>query len=133
MNVVLVHAGDVIEDAFLFRVHASQAVLDDDRELVGESRIVGDTVRNRARGEMTVTVLVLQAFARERRTSRRATDPMLLPLLPDISWLGLAGQRFGSPACRPVGSFRQNLGQSMIDQPDSNRQSTNAAAGGRLF
>ena len=38
LRVVLVHHGDVVEDAFLLRVHAPQAVLHDDGELVGEAR-----------------------------------------------------------------------------------------------
>ncbi len=59
MHVVLVHAGDVIKDVFLLGEHAPQPVLDDDRELVGVGRIVGDAVRHGGRGNQAVAVLVL--------------------------------------------------------------------------
>ena len=67
MRVVLVHAGDVIENIFLLTDHASQTILHDDGQLISIGRIVGTTVRHRRRSDQAVTVLVLQALARKRR------------------------------------------------------------------
>src|SRR5262249_7917397 len=68
MRVVLVHYGEVIIDVFLLPVHAAQAVLDDDRDLVREGRIVRHAVRNGRGNEQAVAVFVLQPFAVERRS-----------------------------------------------------------------
>ena len=53
----------------LLDVHPPQAVVDDHGELVGVGRIVGDAVRHRGGHQLAVAVLVLQAFARERRAA----------------------------------------------------------------
>ncbi len=55
-------------------VHALQAVVDDDGELVGVGRIVGTAVRHRGRDELAVAVLVLQALARERGAARGGAE-----------------------------------------------------------
>src|SRR5258705_1444509 len=44
MLVVFVHHRDVIEHVLLLRDHPMQAVLDDDRELIGKGRIVRDAI-----------------------------------------------------------------------------------------
>ena len=66
--------GQVIEDRFLFDIHPLDAILNNDGDLVGEGRIVGQQVRDRQREHVAVTVLVLQTFARERGASGRAAD-----------------------------------------------------------
>jgi hypothetical protein len=74
MLVVLVHHGDVVEDVLLLLVHAAHAVLHDDRDFVREGRVVADAVRNQAGEDQRVAVLVLQAFAVQRRAAGRAAD-----------------------------------------------------------
>src|ERR1700733_14018212 len=66
LQVVLVHQRDVIENALLLHVHAAHAVVDDDGQLVGERRVIGHAVGNRARDQLAVAVLVLQPLAGER-------------------------------------------------------------------
>ena len=63
MFVVLVHQGDVEEDVFLLAHHPPQSFLEDDGDLVGKRRIVGDAVRDHRRHQMRVAVRVLQPFA----------------------------------------------------------------------
>ena len=46
MFVVFIAQSDVIINIFLFLVHASNAVLDDDGNFVSISRIIGDTIGN---------------------------------------------------------------------------------------
>src|SRR5208282_1960490 len=62
----LVHNGDVVEDAFTILVHAPDAVLNDDRNFIGKSRIVGAKIRHRQCEDVTVAVLVLESFAIQR-------------------------------------------------------------------
>lgn len=59
LNIVLVHRRDVVEDVFLLPIHPAQAVLDDDGELVGIGRVVGDTVRDGRGDHHAVAVLML--------------------------------------------------------------------------
>ena len=70
-RVLLVHHREVVEDAFLLDVHPSDAVLDDDGNLVGERRVVGHAVGIGEREQLAVAVLVLKPFARQRRASGR--------------------------------------------------------------
>src|SRR5574343_1742510 len=72
--VVLVHHGDVIENVFLLLVHPAHAVLDDDRDFVLEGRVVGDAVGDQVGQDQAVAVLVLQAFAVQRRPAGGAAD-----------------------------------------------------------
>src|SRR5690606_25059764 len=74
VRVVLVQAGDVIEDVLLVGIHATQAILHDDGQLVRERRIVRATIGHDREHQVTVTVLMLQALARERRASGGAAD-----------------------------------------------------------
>src|SRR5690606_21263901 len=74
VHVVLVHAGDVIEDVLLLGEHPPHAVLDDHGELVRVAGVVSMAVRHRRRDELTVAVLVLKPLARERRPPGRAAD-----------------------------------------------------------
>ena len=67
MLIVLVHHRQVVEDAFLIDVHPADAVLNDDRNLVRERRVVADAVGIGEREQLAVAVLVLQPFAGERR------------------------------------------------------------------
>ena len=69
LHVVLVHAGDVIENTLLLGKHAPQAVVDDDRQFVCIRRIVGDAVGDRRRNDLAVTVLMLQALAGQGRAA----------------------------------------------------------------
>ena len=59
--VVLVLRRQIIEDVFLLLEHASQSVLDDDGDLIGEGRIVGDAVRHGAGDDVAVAVLMTAA------------------------------------------------------------------------
>ena len=59
----LVGDGEVIEDRLLVDVHPLDAILENDGNLVGKRRIVGEDIRYRQRNHVAVTVLVLQALA----------------------------------------------------------------------
>ena len=74
MGVVLVHHGDVIEHVFLFLIHPPQAVLDDDRNFVGEGRVIGHAVRNGRRQNVAVAVFMLQAFTVQRGAAGGAAE-----------------------------------------------------------
>ena len=74
VGIIFVEQGDVVEDVFLVREHAAQAVLDDHRDFVGEGRIVGNAVRDGRGQDVAVAVLVLQAFAIQRGASRSAAE-----------------------------------------------------------
>ena len=58
-RVLLVADSQIIEHALAQFIHAANAVLHDDGQFVGVSRIVGDDVGNRRRREMAVAVLML--------------------------------------------------------------------------
>src|SRR6185312_6544248 len=60
LRVVLVHAGDVVEDALLLHEHPPQAVVYDHRELISVGRIVCHAIRHGRRDKLAVTVLMLQ-------------------------------------------------------------------------
>ena len=62
VGIVFIHGGNVIENRFLFLVHAAQAVLDNNRQFIGIGRIVADAIGNGAGKDMAVAVLVLQTF-----------------------------------------------------------------------
>src|SRR5438445_798246 len=72
--VVLVHHRQVVVDVLLLLDHPAQTVLHDDRELVLERGIVSDAVRDGARHDVAVTVLVLQPFAVQRRAAGSGRD-----------------------------------------------------------
>ena len=72
--VPIVADGDVIEHILLPFEHAPGTVPDNSRELVAEARIVGTAIRHGRGGEMRRTVLVLQAFARQRGAPGGAAD-----------------------------------------------------------
>ena len=57
-----------------FDVHPTDAVLDDDGEFERERRVVGETVRHRQREHVAVAVLVLEAFAGQRRAAGGAAE-----------------------------------------------------------
>ena len=68
--VVFVVDGDVIENVLavlrsLFGIHPLHAVFYNGRELVGKGRVVGLTGRHSAGEDVAVSVLMLEAFARE--------------------------------------------------------------------
>ena len=65
LRIVLVHQGNVVEDALPLGEHAPQPVLDDHRQLVGVAGIVGDAVGDGGGQHMAVAVLMLQALAVE--------------------------------------------------------------------
>ena len=73
-RVGLVLDRQVVEHALAVDVHAAHAVLDDDGQLVGVGRVVGEQVGHRAREQVALAVLVLQPLAREGRPPRRAAD-----------------------------------------------------------
>src|SRR5215216_2233473 len=72
--VVLVHHGQVVEDVLLVGVHPPQAVLDDDGQLVGEGRVVGDAVGDHRGHDVAVAVLVLEALAVQGGAAGGAAD-----------------------------------------------------------
>ena len=72
--VLLVHHGDVVEDALAVLVHPPDAVLDDHRDLERERRVVRDQVRHGQREQVAVAVLVLQPFTRQRRPAGGAAE-----------------------------------------------------------
>ena len=55
-------------------IHSSNAVLNNDREFVGEGWIICDQIGNRCGKQMTVTVLMLEAFSIQGSSSRRASQ-----------------------------------------------------------
>src|SRR5882762_9379388 len=73
-GVRLVHQRDVVKNVFAVFVHAANAVLNDDGDLVGEGGIVSEQIGNRQGEDVTVAVLVLQAFAGKRGASGGATE-----------------------------------------------------------
>ena len=70
----LVLHGQVVENILLVLVHAADAVADDDGDLIGEGRIVGQQVGHGVGQQVAVAVAVLQAFAAERGAAGRGTD-----------------------------------------------------------
>ena len=74
MTYCSVHYRQVIEDALALGEHSLNAVLNDDRQLVGVGRIVGEHIRDRIGIQLRVAVLMLQAFAVEGGAARRAAD-----------------------------------------------------------
>ena len=74
MGVILVQGRDVVINVVLIDEHPFQAGVDDHREFVAVSRVVGHAIGN-GRGEnMAVAVLVLQTLAVKSRPARRAAD-----------------------------------------------------------
>src|SRR5690606_37960045 len=63
--VVLVADREVVEDVLLLLVHAPEAVVDDDRQLVREGGVVGQEVGDGQGEHVRVAVLVLEALAGE--------------------------------------------------------------------
>ncbi len=74
MGVVFVHQRDVEVQIFLILEHAAQTVRNDDRDLVGEGRIVGDAVGNGGCEQMAMAVLVLKPLPVERGPSGGAAQ-----------------------------------------------------------
>src|SRR6266853_1012961 len=73
-GVRLVHQGDVVKNILAVFIHAANTVLNDDGDFVGECRIIGEQIGNGQREDVTVAVLVLQAFAGKRGASGSATE-----------------------------------------------------------
>src|SRR5712672_3957367 len=73
-GVRLVHQSDVVKNVFAIFVHAANSILNDDRDFVGERGIVGEQIGNGQREDVTVAVLVLQAFAGKRGAAGGATE-----------------------------------------------------------
>ena len=73
-RILLVHHREVVEDALLIDVHPPDAVLDDHRDLVRERGVVGEAVRVGHGEEMRLAILMLQAFAGERRAPGRPAE-----------------------------------------------------------
>ena len=74
VRVVLVHQRDVVVDVVLILEHTPQPILDDDRDLIGKRRIVGDAVGDGGGEQVAVAILVLQPFAVEGRASGGAAE-----------------------------------------------------------
>ena len=74
MHVVLVHGGDVVENILAVFKHPLHAGVNDRRQLVAVGGVVTDAVRNGCRHQVTVTVLVLQAFTIERGSAGCRSD-----------------------------------------------------------
>ena len=72
MGVVLVHQCDVEEYVFIVHIHPLQAVVNNHRHFIRESRVIADTVRNQVCLDLAVAVFVLQTFAVQRRAARGA-------------------------------------------------------------
>src|SRR4029077_7177882 len=72
LDVILVIDADVVETPLVFLVHAPDAILDDDRELVRVGRIVNRAGRHGAEQEWAVTVLMLEPLAHQGAASRGA-------------------------------------------------------------
>ena len=70
----LVRDGKVIEDAFLFLVHAPDAVAHDHGDLVCEGGIEGPKIRQGISQKMAVAVLMLKPLTGERRAPGRAAN-----------------------------------------------------------
>ncbi|MNY25311.1 hypothetical protein D3C86_1590860 [compost metagenome] len=70
MRVAFVHQGDVIKLVDLTLQHLAHAMIQDHRKLAGERGVVGTAVGHHRRHQMAVAVLMLQAFAPQRRASR---------------------------------------------------------------
>ena len=80
-RVVFVVQGQIIEDVLAVLVHATNAVLDDQRDLIRECRIVADQVRHRAGEQVAVTIEVLQSFTYQRGAPRGAAQQEAARLL----------------------------------------------------
>ena len=70
VDVVLVHGGDVVEAVLTLLEHAAHAVLNNDRQLIGVSRVITDAIGHRCRHQVTVSILMLEALTIERRAPR---------------------------------------------------------------
>src|SRR5882762_9979633 len=73
-GVRLVHQSNVVKNVFAVFVHAANAVLNDDGNLVGERGIISEQIGNGQREDVAIAVLVLQAFAGKRSASGGATE-----------------------------------------------------------
>ena len=69
LRVVLVIERQIVEPVFHLLVHAPDSILDNDRNFVGERRVVAVAGGNGACEYQAMAVLVLQSFARERGAS----------------------------------------------------------------
>ena len=65
-GVLFVHDGDVVEDVFTVLIHPADTIFDNDRQLVGERRVIGSQIRHRKGEHVAIAILVLQSFAGER-------------------------------------------------------------------
>ena len=74
LGVVFVHQGDVVENVLLVHQHLAHALVDDHRHLARKRRVVGFAVGDGGRHQMAAAVLVLQAFATQRRAARCGTQ-----------------------------------------------------------
>ena len=63
LNISFVVDGEIIENLFAFSVHATQAVLNDNSQLIAPGRIICTNCWDSRGHQLAVTVFVLQAFA----------------------------------------------------------------------
>ena len=68
---VFVGQRQVIEHVLLTVQHGLHAMVDDDRDLVGQGRVIGPAIRDRGSHQMAVAVLVLQTLAAQRGPAGR--------------------------------------------------------------
>ena len=71
-GIILIVNGDVVKDVLTFHIHLFHAVLNDHGQFEVEGRIIRHHVRNRARHDEAVAVLMLQALAIQGRASAGA-------------------------------------------------------------
>ena len=69
MHIVLVHCGDVVEAVLPLFEHTPHAVLNNDRQLIGISRVVAQAIGNSCRDQVAVTILMLESFAVQSRAA----------------------------------------------------------------
>ena len=74
MRVVFILYSDVVIHVLPFLVHAAHAVLQDDGQLVGKSRVIGNTIGHHRRHDVTVAILMLQAFPVQCRSTGRSSN-----------------------------------------------------------
>ena len=63
MRVIFIHHSEVIEYVLLFLIHAAHTILNNHRQLISKSWIIGHTIRNGRRHQMAMAILMLQTFA----------------------------------------------------------------------
>src|SRR5579872_2460665 len=74
MRIVLVHHGYVVELVPLLLQHTPHAIIENDREFVGESRVISSAVRYRRCHHVTRSILMLQSLAAESSATGCGTE-----------------------------------------------------------